>query len=77
MIDNKTRDERFFLKKEIINLPVRSSVKLWISNANALSARILDKEIILGKGGQVVTKLIHWVKDASTGKYQLEIVSVY
>jgi cytoskeletal protein RodZ len=76
-IDNKTRDQRFFLKKEIQPLEVKNSVKLWISNANSVSAMISGKEIIMGKAGQVVTKLIHWVKDAASGKYQLEIVSVY
>jgi cytoskeleton protein RodZ len=76
-IDGKTRDQRFFLKKDELNLDVNNNVKLWISNANLVNTSIAGKEIIMGRSGQVVTKLIHWVKDGATGKYQLEIISVY
>jgi cytoskeleton protein RodZ len=77
LIDNRTRDQRFFIKKDNLNFDAKSSVKLWISNANAVNAQVSGKEIIMGKAGQVVTKLLHWVKNTSSGKYELEIVSVY
>jgi cytoskeleton protein RodZ len=77
-IDEKTKDERFFRKGEVLKLDnIKNEVKLSISNASSVKAKIMGKELIMGRTGQVVTKLIHWAKNEESGLYQLEIVSLY
>jgi cytoskeleton protein RodZ len=76
--DGEENDELFFRKGEAFKLDnIKNEVKLSISNAGAVRAKILGKEFIMGRAGQVVTKLIHWVKNEESGLYQLEIVSLY
>ncbi|MBN1698607.1 MAG: helix-turn-helix domain-containing protein [Spirochaetales bacterium] len=76
--DGEMMPERFFSKGEDFEIEnVKNEVKLWISNANSVKAKVLGKELIMGRAGQVVTKLIHWVRNESSGLYRLEIVSIY
>jgi cytoskeletal protein RodZ len=78
LLDGETRDQRFFQKSEEFLLDnVRREVVLWISNAGALTTKIENREVKFGRQGQVVTKLIHWVKAEEGGKYRLEVVSSY
>ncbi len=78
LLDEETRDQRFFQKSEEFLLDnIRSEVVLWISNAGALTTRIENREVKFGRQGQVVTKLIRWVKAEESGKYRLEVVSNY
>ncbi len=78
LLDGETRDQRFFQKSEEFLLDnVRREVVLWISNAGALTTKIENREVKFGRQGQVVTKLIHWVKAEESGKYRLEVVSSY
>ena len=78
LMDGEARDQRFFQKGESFSVDrARKELKLWISNAGILEARIEGKEVSLGRPGQVVTKLIRWVKSDRSSRYQLEIVSVF
>jgi cytoskeleton protein RodZ len=77
LLDRKTRDQRFFLKNDILPLDVNNEAKLWIANAGSVRAQINGKDVVFGRSGQVVTKLIHWVKNEQTGLYNLEMVSLY
>ena len=78
LLDGRTRDQRFFQKAEIFTLDnVRSSVKLWISNAGAAQIKIEGREVTVGRPGQVVTKQIRWVTEQGTGLHQLELSSDY
>jgi cytoskeleton protein RodZ len=76
--DEEARDQRFFRRGEVLKIDnIKNELKLWISNAGIVKAKILGKELIMGRSGQVVTKLIHWMRNEESGKYQLEIVSMY
>ena len=77
LLDGEVRDQRFYQKGESFTVDnVKQEVVLWISNAGALRARVEDREVNLGRPGQVVTKAIRWTRDASSGRYQLEIVPI-
>jgi cytoskeletal protein RodZ len=76
-IDGKTREYRFFLKDDSVDLRAGREVMLWISNANAVITTIAGESVVMGKAGQVVTKLVYWIEDETSGKYRLEIASVY
>ena len=78
LADGKNLDQRFFQRSELLSLEsVSNDLKLWVSNAGALKAQIEDREIVLGRQGQVVTKLIRWVEEDESGLYQLEIIPVF
>jgi hypothetical protein len=49
---------------------------LWISNAGVLKAKVADREVSLGRAGQVVTKMIYWTKPEGSDQYRLEMVSL-
>ncbi len=78
LIDDDTRDQRFFQKGETFTIDnVKSTLKLWVSNAGVLDVEVERRKLSLGTAGQVVTKLIRWEKNEQAGKYELEIVSAF
>ncbi len=78
ILDGETRDQRFFQKSESFDVDnVRREVQFWISNAGVLDTRIEGVSVNLGRSGQVVTKSIRWARNEGTGRYQLEVMSVY
>ncbi len=78
LLDGETRDQRFFQKAESFAIDnIRREVQFWVSNAGVLDTRIEGVSVNLGRSGQVVTKRIRWVQNDGTGRYQLEVVSVY
>jgi hypothetical protein len=78
LLDGETRDQRFFQKAESFDVDnVRREVQFWISNAGVLDTRVEGVSVNLGRSGQVVTKSIRWARNEGTGRYQLEVVSVY
>ena len=78
LLDGETQDQRFFQKSESFDVDnVRREVQFWISNAGVLDTRVEGVSVNLGRSGQVVTKSIRWARNEDTGRYQLEVVSVY
>ena len=78
LLEGETRDQRFFQKSESFDVDnVRREVQFWISNAGVLDTRVEGVSVNLGRSGQVVTKSIRWARNEDTGRYQLEVVSVY
>ena len=77
LADGKIRDERYFHKGETFRIDVDRKVCLWISNAGSFKVRINEHDVDMGKPGKVATKLIQWVKDEQTGRYQLQVIPVY
>jgi cytoskeleton protein RodZ len=75
--DSKEKEEKFFQKGESFTVEAKSKVTLWLSNAGAVKARILGKDVELGKSGEVAVRQIAWAKDAATGEYVLEITPLY
>ena len=76
--DETAKDQRFFQKGETFLLDnVQRQIRLWISNAGAVRLTVQGREVPLGRPGQVVTKIIRWARQEGTGKYQLEVGSIF
>jgi cytoskeletal protein RodZ len=75
--DDGARDQRFFQREETFKLDdIGRKLVLWISNAGVLKAKVADREVSLGRAGQVVTKMIYWTKPEGSDQYRLEMVSL-
>ncbi len=72
-IDGANQDQRYYRKGETARLDANSSIALWASNAGALSARVAGKTLTLGSPGEVIAQRVMWVKNGSTGLYQLQL----
>jgi hypothetical protein len=76
LIDGKTIKEQFFQKNSNLLIDTAySSVKIWASNGGAVKLKVEGQDLSLGRQGQVVTKLIKWVKEGDSNKYKLVITS--
>jgi len=71
LVDDKTREERFFHKGESFSLDVKKEAKLWMSNSGMLRVMIAGRDVEMGKPGEVATRIVRWNKDAAG--YSLEI----
>lgn len=71
LVDDKTREERFFHKGESFSLDVKEEAKLWMSNSGMLRVMIAGRDVEMGKPGEVATRIVRWNKDAAG--YSLEI----
>lgn len=77
MSDNSVREERYFHKGETFRLDAESEVRLWVSNAGALSAKVNGVDIDLGDSGEISTKSIKWIYNEESSKYELQLIPVY
>ncbi len=77
VIDGEDRQERFFQKDESVSLEADRELKLWLSNAGAVRAKIQGIEADMGRPGEAATRLIKWVQQERPGSYQLEILPVF
>jgi cytoskeletal protein RodZ len=75
--DNSVREERYFHKGETFRLDAESEVRLWVSNAGALSAKVNGVDVNLGKSGEISTKSIKWLYNEDSSKYELQLIPVY
>ena len=76
--DGERREQRFFQKAETFSVDnVSRRLQLWISNAGAVRLTVEGREVPVGRSGQVVSKLISWEKDDESGRYRLEVGSVF
>ncbi len=76
ILDGEGREERFFHKGENFSLDAKKDVKVWISNAGALRVMIAGRDVEMGKPGEVAAKVIRWIKNESSGRYNLEVISL-
>ncbi len=74
--DNGERTEKYFNKGETLRLDVDNEVRLWISNAGAISARISGKDVSFGRMGEVTATLIMWKKNDQNGRFDLQLFPV-
>jgi cytoskeletal protein RodZ len=74
--DGSRREERYFRRDELFRMDVDREIRIWVSNAGAVTARIDGREVSLGGAGEVSTKLIRWER-APSGEYELKLVPVY
>ncbi len=77
IIDESEREERYFQKGETFRLEARSTIRLWISNAGAIKARLAGQDVDLGDPGEVAAKFVNWVEDPEAGTWNLTLVPVY
>jgi cytoskeletal protein RodZ len=77
IIDESEREERYFQKGETFRLEARSTIRLWVSNAGAIKARLAGQDVDLGDPGEVAAKLVKWVEDSEAGTWNLTLVPVY
>ncbi|TFG64294.1 MAG: hypothetical protein E4H36_03380 [Spirochaetales bacterium] len=75
--DSAVREERYFHKGETFRLDASKEVRIWISNAGSLKAKISGVDVELGRPGEVATRLIAWQKNEETGSFTLNVVPVY
>jgi cytoskeletal protein RodZ len=75
-IDNAPAEEKYFKDGDALRLDVYRGVRLWASNAGAISAKVKDVDLILGGPGEVTVRQLQWVKNDS-GAYDLVILPVY
>ncbi|RKX76597.1 MAG: helix-turn-helix domain-containing protein [Spirochaetes bacterium] len=77
LADGERQEQRYFHKGESFRLEASKEIRLWVSNAGALQARISGKDINLGRSGEVSTKIIRWVKDEQADFYNLLLIPMY
>ena len=77
LIDGEDREERYFHTGDTIALDVNREVRLWISNAGSLIARVAGEEVSFGRPGEISTRMISWETDSETGKSSLYMRPVY
>jgi cytoskeleton protein RodZ len=75
--DSKEKEEKFFQKGESFSIEAKAKVTLWLSNAGAVKARILGKDVELGNAGEVAVRQIGWARDTAAGDYVLGITPLY
>ncbi|MBI9107987.1 MAG: helix-turn-helix domain-containing protein [Spirochaetales bacterium] len=75
--DNSVREERYFHKGETFRLNADSEVRLWVSNAGALSSKVNGVDIDLGGSGEISTRSIKWIYNEENSNYELQLVPVY
>ena len=76
LVDGTARDQRFFQKAESFTLDnAKTEAKLWISNAGVVEVNVEGRPLSFGRSGQVVTRIIRWVKNDESGKHELEAVA--
>lgn len=77
IVDESEREERYFQKGETFRLEARSTIRLWVSNAGAIKARLAGQDVDLGDPGEVAAKLVKWIEDPEAGTWNLTLVPVY
>ncbi|MDC7226325.1 MAG: helix-turn-helix domain-containing protein [Spirochaetales bacterium] len=75
--DSTIREERYFHKSETFRLDVNSSVRLWASNAGALSAKVNGVDIDLGGSGEITARSLQWAYNTDSSKYELKMIPLY
>lgn len=72
-VDALNREEGYFQKSDQVRLDVTNRVALWVGNAGSILARTQGVDLTLGRSGEVVAWILHWVRNSSTGRWQLRL----
>ncbi|MDR0550890.1 MAG: helix-turn-helix domain-containing protein [Spirochaetaceae bacterium] len=71
---NQGRNERYFVKGDVLNIQAQNGVRLWVSNAAAAKTLAIGggRQVALDFGlpGEIVVIDINWVRDTD-GRYKL------
>lgn len=76
-VDSQDSREDYYANDENFRLDIGRTLTIWASNAGALSARIGETELALGRRGEVVVGQIRWVLNQDSGAYDLSFVPLY
>ncbi len=75
--DSRNREERYFRRDEVQNIQAQNGIRVWVSNANALTLRLIAGgrtiEVNLGGPGEVVAADIKWIR-TNDGRFTLNLV---
>jgi cytoskeletal protein RodZ len=75
--DSRNREERYFRRDEVQNIQAQNGIRVWASNANALTLQLIaggrTVDVNLGSPGEVVAADIKWVR-GSDGRFTLNLV---
>ena len=77
IIDGVSREERYFHKGDTLEMDVSRELRMWISNAGNLKARVAGNDVELGKLGEVSTRMVQWVQDEGSQTYKLQVLPLY
>jgi cytoskeletal protein RodZ len=73
-VDRRERTERYFSRGERLNVPVQNTIRLWASNATAVTVVLngagRNVTLDLGSAGEVVVIDLRWLRD-NDGRYRL------
>ena len=77
--DKKDFVEDYFTSGDVLNSTSNNTLRLWVSNANAVKMQIQGDgetvDIDIGKPGQAIVQDIRWIRD-SQGVYKLVVLEV-
>jgi len=76
-VDGAERETRLFLKGGSFQLEAERGLKLWVSNAGVVDARVAGKDLELGRQGEVAAVDIRWERDAQSRKQRLRSFPVF
>ncbi|MCL2480766.1 MAG: helix-turn-helix domain-containing protein [Spirochaetaceae bacterium] len=65
--DGGAREEKYFHKGDVFRLDVSEQIKIWVSNAQTMSATINNIDYSFGTAGSVSSKIIGWSANPSGG----------
>ena len=73
-LDRRDRTERYFSRGERLTIPVQNTIRLWSSNATALTVELNGAgrtvNLNLGNPGEVVVIDLRWLRD-NDGRFRL------
>ena len=76
--DGGVREEKYFHKGDVFRLDVSNQIKIWISNAQTVSATINNVDYSFGSAGSVSSKIIGWSANPSgAGGYVVKSAPLY
>jgi len=76
-VDGAERETRLFLKGGTFQIDAEQALRLWVSNAGVVDARVAGRELGLGRQGEVAAVDIRWVRDAESKKQRLRSFPVF
>jgi cytoskeletal protein RodZ len=72
--DRRTRNERYFVRTDELNIQAQNGIRIWVSNAAAVKLQIIGGgrtvPLEIGAAGEVVVADIRWVRD-DDGRFRL------
>jgi len=73
-VDRRERTERYFSRGDALSIPVQNTIRLWISNATAVTIELNGAgrkvTLNLGTAGEVVVIDLRWLRD-NDGRFRL------